>query len=87
MATATIDQLVDQFPGRGESKESGVSTELELWNAAYADITDLRAKFAALLAKLDTDFTAQNLAVASSQLDENYGSTLALATASLAKGS
>ena len=85
--TATIDQLLDEHSGRGESKESGVSTDRELWNAAQEDIADLRTKFAALLAKLDADFTAQNAAVAGSQLDVDYAATQALAAQQLLKGS
>ena len=50
------------------------------------DLAELRAQLVALLAKLDTDFTAQNLAVAGSQLDENYASTLAPASLKLTKG-
>ncbi len=55
--TATIDQLIDEQPGRGESKESGVSTELELWNALFDELTDLRAKHASLLVQLDAEGT------------------------------
>ena len=44
--------------------------------AVLADNTAMRVAFAALTAKLDTDFTAQNIAVTSSQLDENYASTV-----------
>lgn len=51
--TATIDQLIDEQPGRGESKESGVSTELELWNALHDELTDMRTKWDAILTKLD----------------------------------
>ncbi len=40
------------------------------------DFTAIRAAFVALTAKLDTDFTAQNIAVTSSQLDEDYAATL-----------
>lgn len=85
--TATIDQLMDQHSGRGESQESGVSTDLELWNALHAELQDLRTKYAALLAKLDTDFTAQNAAVTGSQLDTDYAATQGLAPAQLLKGS
>jgi hypothetical protein len=53
--TATIDQDMDGQSGRGESRESGVSTDVELWNALYDELTDLREKYAALLAKLDTE--------------------------------
>ena len=41
-----------------------------------ADLAELRTQFVALLGKMDTDFTAQNLAVAGSQLDTNYAATL-----------
>lgn len=80
---AKIDSLLDEHGGRGISKESGAATYKELFEATLAELTDLRAKWAALLAKLDTDFTAQNIAVASSQLDEDYAATLALADAEL----
>lgn len=50
------------------------------------DLAELRTQFIALLAKLDTDFTAQNLAVAASQLDENYESTLTPAALATIKG-
>jgi hypothetical protein len=74
--TATIDQLIDEQPGRGESKESGVSTELELWNALFDDLTDMRTKFGTLLTQLDAEGT----------LGGGYVSGNALATATLAKG-
>ena len=38
------------------------------------DLEVLRSAFVAHLTKLDTDFTAQNIAVISSQLDEDYQS-------------
>lgn len=41
-------------------------------------IADLIAKHNALLAKVDTDATAQNAAVTSSQLDVDYEATLAV---------
>ena len=44
-------------------------------DAVLADMTAVRAGFVALTAKLDTDFTAQNAAVTSSQLDVDYAST------------
>lgn len=45
-------------------------------DAVLADNTATRAAFVALTAKMDTDFTAQNAAVTSSQLDVDYASTL-----------
>ena len=45
-------------------------------NAKLDEIKDVIDQFNLLLAKLDADFTAQNLAVTSSQLDEDYESTL-----------
>lgn len=83
---ATIDKLIDQHSGRGLSKESGVATVRELFEAAVDDMTELRTQFVALLAKLDVDFTAQNLAVGSSQLDEDYASTLTPSALTLLKG-
>lgn len=47
-------------------------------NAVVAELDELKTQFTALATKLDTDFTAQNLAVASSQLDEDYADTVAL---------
>lgn len=44
--------------------------------AAVDDLAALRAAFVALTAKMDTDFTGQNGAVTSSELDVNYASTL-----------
>ena len=45
--------------------------------AVLTDLTALRAEQAALLAKMDTDFTAQNAAVTSSQLDVDYNALAA----------
>jgi len=41
-------------------------------DAVLADAAAQRAAFVALTAKLDIDFTAQNAAVTSSQLDVDY---------------
>jgi len=41
-------------------------------DAVLADMTVLRTAFTTLTAKMDTDFTAQNAAVTSSQLDVDY---------------
>ena len=49
---------------------------LALFEAVLADEDAHRAALVALTAKLDTDFTAQNAAVASSQLDVDYASTV-----------
>ena len=38
---AKIDQLMDEHGGRGESKESGVSTEKELFNAIKVDLAGI----------------------------------------------
>lgn len=51
----------------------------EEYNKLVAEMDELKTTFAALVAKLDTDFTAQNAAVAASQLDVDYASTSALA--------
>ncbi len=56
------------------SGESGVTLAKTLQDVAD-DVEVLRAAFSALLVKMDTDFTAQNIAVTSSQLDEDYQST------------
>lgn len=60
--------------------------------SADADLNELRlqynnlvAKYEALLAKLDTDFAAQNGAVTGSQLDVDYASTLGQGSANEAK--
>jgi len=42
------------------------------------ELQAMRDAFNALLAKLDTDFTAQNAVVTSSQLDTDYDSTLSI---------
>ena len=55
--TATIDQLIDQHSGRGLSQESGVSTVEDLFNAAYADVTDLRTKLVVVATMLDAEGT------------------------------
>lgn len=52
---ATIDQLIDEQPGRGESKEHGISTELDLWNALYDELEDLRTQYGTLLVQLDAE--------------------------------
>ncbi len=50
-------------------------TTREEYNKLQASFVVLEAKFNALLAKMDTDFTAQNAAVTSSQLDTDYEAT------------
>ena len=55
--------------------------EVALSNRKLSDelidaIVELQASYNALLAKMDTDFTAQNAAVAGSQLDVDYESSL-----------
>ena len=40
------------------------------------DVAVLRAAIVALTAKMDTDFTAQNLVVTASQLDEDYATAV-----------
>lgn len=61
-------------------KHNALVAKLDTNTAIYNDLSD---KFNLLLAKLDTDFTAQNIAVTSSQLDEDYTSTLEVDDASL----
>ena len=41
-------------------------------DAVLADLTAVRTSVTTLTAKMDTDFTAQNAAVTSSQLDVDY---------------
>jgi hypothetical protein len=50
------------------------------------DLAAIRTAITTLTAKLDTDFTAQNLAVAGSQLDENYATTVDPAALATIKG-
>ena len=57
-------------------KGSGTPTLSDTLRDMADDFTALRAAFVALTAKIDTDFTAQNIAVGSSQLDEDYASTV-----------
>jgi hypothetical protein len=60
--------------GQGESaghKVAGESSSKELWLALRAELDDLRAKYAATLAKLDAD---------AGVTDTNYGALGALAT-------
>lgn len=52
------------------------STLAEVLRDMADDLTELRSAIVALTAKLDVDFTAQNLAVVSSQLDEDYASSV-----------
>jgi|GEM_PF-5296305 len=54
---ATIDAQLDQHGGRGQSKESGVSTYKELYEAAVDDLTELRAKIIVLATMLDAEGT------------------------------
>lgn len=46
--------------------------------AALVDLENLKSAYDTLVTKLNTDFTAQNLAVTSSQLDEDYVASVAL---------
>lgn len=67
-------------------KFAGTQEEIELkraFNAARTDLDNLRTAVTTLTAKMDTDFTAQNAAVTSSQLDVDYASTVDPAANSL----
>lgn len=75
---AIIDGQLDQQPGRGQSKESGVATYKELYEAVVDDMTELRAQFVALCAKLDAD---------AGVTDVDYESTLTPAALTLQKSS
>ncbi len=44
-------------------------------DSLLADVTALRTAITTLTAKIDTDTTAQNIAVTDSQLDEDYATT------------
>ncbi len=57
-----------------------------LMRAAVDDLTALRAAFVALTAKMDTDFTGQNGAVTSSELDVDYATVLDPVANTLLKG-
>ena len=83
----TIDKLMDEHAGRGQSKESGVDTYRQLYEGFVDDITDLRTKMTTILAKMDTDFTAQNGAVTGSQLDVDYATVGAFAAQAVVKES
>ena len=70
--------------GAGLTKGHATKNDAELRAlllATRSELDDIRAKYTALLAKLDADFTAQNAAVAGSQLDVDYASSGALAAA------
>ena len=59
--------------------ESLQSIEMKrVMNAIQTDSAMLKAAFDALVAKVNIDFTAQNIAVGSSQLDEDYAASTAL---------
>lgn len=49
---------------------------INLMDSMLTDITNLRAAVTSLTAKLDTDFSAQNTAVTSSQLDVDYAAVV-----------
>lgn len=71
----------DRSGGAGASaghKRVDADTTEAILKAIRDELDDFRAKQAAFMTKLDTDFVAQNAAVASSQLDVNYASTAAL---------
>lgn len=74
---ATIDKQLDQQVGRGLSKESGVSTVRELFEATVDDLTEFRTQFIAALTKLDND---------AGVTDTDYASTLSPAALTLVKG-
>lgn len=77
----------DSFSGgAGVTPYDGTPNLAASLRAAVDDLTELRTQFIALVTKMDTDFTAQNIAVGSSQLDEDYASTLTPAALTLIKG-
>lgn len=51
------------------------SSYKDLFLAVREELDDVKTKLNTILAKMDTDFTAQNGAVAGSQLDVDYAST------------
>jgi hypothetical protein len=73
---ATINK--DDFDGLANlttaSREAGKTLASILQDVAD-DFEKLRGEWSGFLTKLDTDFVAQNIAVTSSQLDEDYSST------------
>jgi len=50
----------------------------QIMDAVLADMAMLKAAFDALVAKVNTDFAAQNAAVTASQLDVDYAASIAL---------
>lgn len=70
------------IPGHGRPGDDNAA----LLRAAVDDLAALRAAFVALTAKLDTDFTGQNGAVTSSELDVDYASVLDPVPNTLVKG-
>lgn len=74
---AKIDQNFGEGGANLSTKKFGDdSTLAEVLRDMADDLTALRAAVVALTAKLDVDFAAQNLAVGSSQLDEDYAATV-----------
>lgn len=69
--TVSIKQHFSHAPTQEEIEFKRITA------AILTDLTALRAEQAALLAKMDTDFTAQNAAVTSSQLDVDYNAVAA----------
>lgn len=68
------DRLKLMSPAFQDKDKGGLDLAEKLLEMT-ALVNDVKAKYNALLAKMDTDFTAQNGAVTSSQLDVNYEST------------
>lgn len=81
MAKAGVRNLQDKLNRMNPAaSESGLGNVLEEILEAY---NDLAGKYNQLLAKLDTDFTAQNAGVTGSTLDTNYAASLSAADATL----
>ena len=53
---------------------------IDVLSSLLVDVTAQKTALDALVTKVNTDFTAQNLAVTGSQLDEDYASSGALTT-------
>jgi acetylglutamate kinase len=88
--TATIDQQMDEQVGLGESKESGVSTQKELFNATVDDIATARAATIAApaLAAFTDPPNAAEMALLRTLVNEIRASLIASAgaTPTLVKG-
>lgn len=68
--STVISQSYTYSPSQEQIENRKILTDIK------DNLDNLRTAFVGLTAKMDTDNTAQNAAVTSSQLDTNYASTL-----------